>query len=88
MTQDRTDHLLARSIVLEMLVASLIIELARHATRDVESVRRIMLPVERELTALTKDAADGKQQIAEEARSFFNELSMSILASLPNNGKH
>ena len=88
MSQIDAEQLLARSIVLEMLVATIIIELARHRTADVETFRRIMLPVEQQLAALARGPAEGKEAIADAAKAFFDEFSEAILANIPHHGKH
>lgn len=88
MAQIDAEHLMARSIVLEMLLATTIIELARHGTGDVESFRRIMDPVEQQLLAMTREAARGKEAVAKEAKLFFDGFSETILANVPHQGKH
>jgi hypothetical protein len=88
MAQIDAEHLMARGIVLEMLLATTIIELARHGTGDVESFRRIMDPVEQQLLAMTREAARGKEAVAKEAKLFFDSFSETILANVPHQGKH
>lgn len=82
------DHLAARSIVLELLVASVMLELARHATRDVESLRRIMLPVEDQLAAMAAEATPEQRRTAEMARQYFRDMLHGLLATLPHQGNH
>lgn len=82
------EELMARSIVLEMLLATTIIELVRHGTGDVEGFRRIMMPVEEQLLSLTREAAPGKETVAHAAKLFFDGFSETILANIPHQGKH
>lgn len=82
------EALTARIVVLEMLLAGVIIELSRHGTRDVESVRRIMRPVEIQLAALGRDAPEGNSRLVEQAREYFADLSGVLVGMLPHQGNH
>ncbi len=80
--------LTAKIAVLELLLASTMIELSKISPHSTETLRHIMMPVEDQLRTAEADAPEGQGQLAKAAHAYFKEISFSLLSKTPHHGKH
>lgn len=86
--KDQLAALLARQMVMEAVLSTLIIRLSQLHPENAEFVRTVMAPVEDGLRQTVREAPADKREFAKAVLDYFEQLSLGVAAMLPHQGKH